>query len=285
MEPEIIVGIDREQRSDDAIALAVWLARSTSAPLRLVGVYDALLGPGAASYQRALRGDLDAELQRAAALVPDDVRVSTQVIGSSSAARGLHEVAEHSDSAVLVLGPTHLGRVGRALRGDVARSVLQAAPCAVAVAPSGFAARPTSSDRVPLIGVAYVPSPEGDIALEAAIDQARRHHGHLRVLHVAVAPPPRSPAGATDSVRAHALEALDGARAAVGDRVPCEAMALEGRTAERLLEAAAELDLLVLGSRGYGPLGRMVLGSVSAAMVHTAPCPLLIVARGTADPR
>jgi nucleotide-binding universal stress UspA family protein len=36
---------------------------------------------------------------------------------------------------------------------------------------------------------------------------------------------------------------------------------------------------LVLGSRGYGPFGAVVLGSVSNALVRTAHCPLVVVPR------
>jgi nucleotide-binding universal stress UspA family protein len=37
--------------------------------------------------------------------------------------------------------------------------------------------------------------------------------------------------------------------------------------------------LLVLGSRGYGPVARVLLGSVSRRVVADAPCPVLVVAR------
>jgi nucleotide-binding universal stress UspA family protein len=47
-----------------------------------------------------------------------------------------------------------------------------------------------------------------------------------------------------------------------------------------LRQAAAGADLLVVGSRGHGTLAGMVLGSVSQAMLHHAPCPLAVVRRG-----
>ncbi len=39
--------------------------------------------------------------------------------------------------------------------------------------------------------------------------------------------------------------------------------------------------ILVVGSRGYGPLRRVLLGSVSTQLVKSAPCPVLVVPRGT----
>jgi nucleotide-binding universal stress UspA family protein len=50
-----------------------------------------------------------------------------------------------------------------------------------------------------------------------------------------------------------------------------------GRPAPTLLAAAGEADLLVVGSRGHGGMAGLLLGSVSTACVHHAPCPVLVV--------
>ena len=42
-----------------------------------------------------------------------------------------------------------------------------------------------------------------------------------------------------------------------------------------------DVDLLVCGSRGYGPLGSVLLGGVSRRLVHRAACPVIVVPRGT----
>jgi nucleotide-binding universal stress UspA family protein len=49
-------------------------------------------------------------------------------------------------------------------------------------------------------------------------------------------------------------------------------------------EASAGLDLLVVGSRGYGPVRRIVLGSVVARLLRLAPCPVLVLPRGAVEP-
>ena len=55
---------------------------------------------------------------------------------------------------------------------------------------------------------------------------------------------------------------------------------LRGNAAETIASKADEgVDLLVMGSRGYGPARRVLLGSVSSELARSAPCPLLVVPR------
>lgn len=60
---------------------------------------------------------------------------------------------------------------------------------------------------------------------------------------------------------------------------------LVGRPATLIVDAAADLraELVVVGSRGRGPLTSMLLGSVSAEVVDHAPCPVLVVRRPVAE--
>lgn len=70
------------------------------------------------------------------------------------------------------------------------------------------------------------------------------------------------------------------ARELAGDRVAVEARRLDGAAAPELEKTcAAGVDLLVLGSRGYGPVMRVLLGSVSGHVFRHAPCPLLVTRR------
>lgn len=60
---------------------------------------------------------------------------------------------------------------------------------------------------------------------------------------------------------------------------------LEGRAASAIVEEASAFraELVVVGSRGFGALKSMVLGSVSAEIVDHAPCPVLVVRRPELD--
>ena len=58
---------------------------------------------------------------------------------------------------------------------------------------------------------------------------------------------------------------------------------LEGAPVQAITQAAAGVvDLLVMGSRSYGPVRRAVLGSVSAGLVHATAMPVLVTPRGAA---
>ena len=70
------------------------------------------------------------------------------------------------------------------------------------------------------------------------------------------------------------------ARNRIPDDVPMEPLLLHGEPAEVLAEAASELDLLLIGSRGYGPVKGTLLGSVSARLMAAAPCPVMVTTRG-----
>ncbi len=58
--------------------------------------------------------------------------------------------------------------------------------------------------------------------------------------------------------------------------------AVYGLAGEELAAFGDELDILVVGSRGYGPVRRLVLGSTSAYLEHHARCSLLVLPRAAA---
>lgn len=58
---------------------------------------------------------------------------------------------------------------------------------------------------------------------------------------------------------------------------PIERTFVAGHPASGLLDAAADADLLVVGTRGHGGFSGLLLGSTSQQVSHHAPCPVVIV--------
>ncbi|MGY6501397.1 MAG: universal stress protein [Acidimicrobiales bacterium] len=84
---------------------------------------------------------------------------------------------------------------------------------------------------------------------------------------------------ATESARADALAALAETRIAAGLPDHTELMVMWGDPATEIVVAAQDLDadLVVIGSRGRGFFGRVLLGSVSGHVVHHAHRAVLVV--------
>jgi nucleotide-binding universal stress UspA family protein len=125
------------------------------------------------------------------------------------------------------------------------------------------------------VGVAYDGSPEARHALAVAYDIAACHSSAV-TLFCAVGE------AETDLRRArlHAGTALDAAADSAPPGVNPQTVLLRGPAGRVIREACdGVVDLLVTGSRGYGPLQRALAGSVSDALTEGAPHPVLIVPR------
>ena len=81
--------------------------------------------------------------------------------------------------------------------------------------------------------------------------------------------------------RIEAEQALDDAIAAVAATVPVERDVLFQDPADGLAAASGQLDLLIMGSRAYGPMRAVMLGGVSRRVITRAACPVLVLPRGT----
>ena len=190
--------------------------------------------------------------------------------------------SEEQRPTALVVGSSHRGPLGRVIAGKVDSRLFAGAPCPVAVAPRGYARRPDTQLRS--IGVGFDDSPESWNAIQRAAALGIAAGATLRVIHAlhpVIAPPmPEESERLTGELRASRALALNCVAASVSKDVRAEATLLVGDPVLVLEhEASRGLDLLVLGARGYGPLRRVLLGSVSAEVVRHSPCPVLVVPR------
>ncbi len=281
---KLLIGVDAGDGGRDALELARVLGGGEGSVL---AVAVAVVQPGVLPTAFALISEPEA-LECAPQLAGLGERlagaeVQVRAFGSGSPAKILTTLAEAEHYDAIVVGSPHRGPIGRIVLGSVASSLLNGAPTAVAVAPRGYAEADHGSLR--RIAVGYDGSPEAKLALAQAERLARAANATIEVLTV-VAPPvpapvPVSAAGtylpatppAPDKVLVEAINSVDENLAVEGKR-------LDGPPATTLAaECADGIDLLVVGSRGYGPVSRVLLGSTSHELITTAPCPVLVVPR------
>ena len=286
MQPKIIIGYEATPQGEDALALGAVFAEVLHAATM---VATNLPWPGSLMGPDDLGAALEADTAELFAVARDRLRpleVETRAVADQSPAAGLYRLAELEYASLLVLGSSHRGRAGRVFPGSVAESLLHGAPCAVAVAPRGFALEP--GRHLLRIGVAFDGSAEAWAALETAIGIAGRTHGSLGILTVAERPHIGESTSMVvlnlaelhDLERREKQRVLELALHRVPQGLQTDGRVLTGEPGPTLAEAAGDFDLIVTGSRGYGPLRRTILGSASAELIRRAPCPVLVLPRG-----
>ena len=281
----IVIGYDGPGRGDEAVALAALLRDPRKGTLLLTSAYPLAPAMSVGGYVvpeeiDKLQAEAEAMLAAARDAMPAKERTRIRALASDSPPRVLTEIAEAEHADLVVVGSSHRGAIGRVLPGTTAERLLHGAPCAVAVAPRGY-----RGGLIRRIGVAYDSSPEAEAALHAAEALALELRAALTV-YCAVEPTPPSATMIAAGTGAEwpSRTAKDHARHllwAVTDNAPeglkPETLLLHGDpAAEIAARAHGVIDLLFTGSRGYGPLRRALLGSVSGALVRDAGCPVVV---------
>jgi nucleotide-binding universal stress UspA family protein len=269
MYAHVIVGVDGKPGGRDASALASILA-AAGAVVSLVHV--STTGPDAGveaqfADEDILAGALAQELD----LCGTDAQVER--VPALSVAAGLKQAAQQHDADLIVLGAAHRHGLSRVLSHDHVTSVIHHTPCAVAVAPAGFAQNPGILAR---IGVAYDASPESEVALaHAGLLEAQRH-SNLVLRHV-VEPHFYASGWGTVAVPVDdPIIELQAARERLGNP---DGLVLEhvcGTARDVLLDFSRSVDLLVCGSRRNSAVRRVALGSNSDHLARHIKTPLLI---------
>ena len=276
---KIIAGYDGRPSSEDALALAKAIAEITGAELTAAGVFlaDPFWGGPDPHFQ-----ELEAETREQIESAAKAAGAEALTRPSSSTARGLHDLAEESGADLVVVGSASSGKVGQVLAGNVALSLLHGSPCAVAVAPKGYAEQ--ASHAVEEVTVGYDGSPESRAAVNDALDFARSADASVKVVAVVEPPPVTYGKGGNQGRPELAKEIekimrsrLDDLLAELPDDVHVDGVLVTGDPAHALAEVALEDGGVVFaGSRGYGPLRRVLLGSVSRELVSSAPCTVIV---------
>jgi nucleotide-binding universal stress UspA family protein len=292
----MIVGVDENKRSRDALAFGQQLALALPGELIAIHVhtleeFDALMsGHDPDEVERLVTQDSAAKRAEVHALAAEMGVSEVQFQQATSAAAGLHDQVVARDAVAVVLGSSSRAGLGRVLPGGTAERLLSGSPVPVAVASNGYASR---HPRLAVIGVGFDESPEARRAVRWAAELTRRSGASLRLLavHAPMAFGGTVAGGAlgtqtVSQVLAKELQCETEHLADVlsGD-LDVEPHLFRGPPAKVLVEHSQQLDLLVLGSRGYGPVKSVLLGSVSSYVLRNAHSPVLVVPRAaTATP-
>lgn len=278
---QIVVGVDEHEDGRDAIALAKnLLARDGEPGLTLAYVFAGephVRRSASAAYEASARERASELLERTREEA--GVQAHLRWRRSPSVGRGLHELCEVIGADLLVVGSSRRGLLGRVLIGDDTRAALNGAPCAIAIAPAGYAQQAVAMRE---IGVGYDGSPESEHAVAVARDLAAQCGAKLSAFE-AVSLPTYTFLGGPAPIDAALEGMVDDARRRIAELGGVEPHAAYGHPAEELGVYSASLDLLIVGSRGYGPIGRLIHGSTSQQLARSARCPLLVLTRSARE--
>ncbi len=273
----VLVGVDGSSNGRDAIALASRLT-GPDGKLTLAHVHAGETHPLHAITPGLLAEERDAALkllERERAAVGVDAELIDVVAAAPGA--GLHHQAEEQGVDLLVVGSCSHGAFGRVMLGDDTRAALNGAPCAVAIATRGYAGR--EGNPIAKVGVAYNGSLESERALATAKEVAQLTGGEVEALEV-VSIPSYAFTGLMAPAIGDSIDLmLTEANARMGQLPDVVGRAVYGLPGEELAAFGEDVDLLVVGSRSYGPVRRLVLGSTSDYLERHARCSLLVLPR------
>jgi nucleotide-binding universal stress UspA family protein len=286
----VVVGVDG---SDSALRAVRWGAAEAGrrqVPLRLVFVFawtdEIVIGPGSEAHYR------DTLLERAHGLLAEAAEAAERQQPTIDVEQQLVVgfpidvlSAEAERAHLMVVGDRGMSRVEGLLAGSVASALAAHAPCPVVVV-RGAERDPSQLASMPVVVGVDLPSTSA-AAIEFAMEAAAARSAAVVAVH-AWSPKILLPGMATIMAEWNLLEteerrALSEEMAGWAEKfpaVPVEVIVSRDGPAHSLLATAARAQLIVVGSRGRGDFAGLVLGSVSNALVHRAPCPVAVV-RGT----
>jgi membrane protein len=267
----ILVAFSPDSADHGPVNFAAAAARFTGAPLVLVAVGD------------SAAAGLDSELRARG------VSATVRAVQHEKPAHAITDAVEELAPALVVVGSTRRGTLGRVLLGSTAEHVMKGSPCPVVVVPRGHE-EPTGGLRA--VGAAFLPTAGGRETLRSAALLARS--GGARLVAVMVLSPKhageQSPGLMAAAHHDHdvsediasreritAEDALREALAASAADLDAESDILFQEPADGLVAASARLDLLVMGSAHHGPAGGVALGGVARRVTAHAACPVLVL--------
>jgi len=274
-----MVGVDGSHDAAAALRWAVGMAADTGVEVVPVCAWHVPLPIFALAGRRSV--DVDRMGLQATAEVAANETI--ELVGAGDAVAELHVVEGHPSAALLELtGPGQAVVVGRRgisemrhrILGSVSRDLATHSSGPVVIVPDEYELAPCRN-----IVVGFDGSEHAQAALSWAILNAPAEATVTALIAIDVIPwlqPELVVERHPEYVEA-AETRIRGAADAVDPEGRAERVVVLHGPRQALAEAMSEADLIVLGPRGLGGVGRVVLGSVTSWMLHESPCPVAVV--------
>ena len=282
-----LLAVDGSDNSYEAVHIMKYLARAEQLTLLHAldvsrPAYPEMLPEVAEelykTLEQSMKEDGERLLKRVESLLPLHAGPTTKQLRVGSPAKTILSMAEEQKADLIVMGARGLGPIKERLLGSVSHRILTLAPYATLIVNGPV--KPVKQILLPL---------EGPIDAEAAVRFLRLQPFHetveLTLMTVLPWTEPPWPSGAAAAAAAAATEMLEKQTEyieAVAERLcaigyKAHGVALLGTPPTMILQQATTLrsDLILMGTRGRQGITRFVLGSVSHAVLHKAPCPVL----------
>jgi nucleotide-binding universal stress UspA family protein len=279
----VLVGVDGSEDSRTALRWAAIVADALQVPLRALWVWqypnDAVLTVGNIDLPNPDRTDevVEGRLAELVGEVLGDRAAGVSVeVGRGPASAALLRAAE--DVRMVVVGSRGLGGFKGLLLGSVSRQLFEHAPCPVTVVRH---AAPFPPRRLETVVVGTDGSADAERALRFAAEVATRAGAELVVAHATAPAEVVSRRGISPYIdleeRRGVVEGWCAPLREAGVAYEVEVVRGDARTA--LLDVARDrvADLLVVGSRGRGPVGRLLVGSVASSLTQHSELPVTVV--------
>jgi nucleotide-binding universal stress UspA family protein len=281
-----LLAVDGSDNSYEAVHALQYLARAEQLtllhalnvpmpayPMMMPEIANELYG----ALEQSMREDGDRLLVRVQSLLPMHAGPLTKHLRVGSPADVIVSMAEEQKADLIVMGARGLGPVKERLLGSVSHQILTLAPCATLIVNG-----PVKAMKQILLPLA------GPIDADAAVRflQLKPFHEAVDVTLLTVLPSTQPPwpvdAAAGKKLEEHALQSAHDYIDGVAERLhamgyQARGVAVIGTPAAMIVHEATtrRSDLILMGTSGRQGLTRFVLGSVSHAVLHQMPCPVL----------
>lgn len=229
------------------------------------------------TLEQSMKEDGERLLKRVESLLPLHAGPTTKQLRIGSPAKTILSMAEEQKADLIVMGARGLGPIKERLLGSVSHRILTLAPCSTLIVNGPVT--PVQQILLPL---------EGPSDAEAAVRflRLKPFHEAVELTLMTVLPwtePPWPSGAAAEAAAGEMLEKQTEYIESMAERLraigyQAHGVSLVGTPATMILQQATTLrsNLILMGTRGRQGITRFVLGSVSHAVLHKTPCPVLM---------